>query len=288
MKKSGAIGVLTWIIAFSVVFVIILIFYGNIYAATTDVLSKEKCKVSAQQKHLGIVRKLTQQFPLACYTDLTEVRKDGVYVTNSNTGKTSQVLTFTEIQRSLEIKGITSENEINEEYIKRAIADRMFSCWDQFGKGTLFPFEANWADGDTRCIICADISFDESIQEKTKQIRNFGEWLSKTKIPGQEKTYADFLSTKITVQEVNPLAIAIPVVSLPFLFSDRTYDTLAAPPATIVLDQNYVVAYMAFVPSVLFKSVTIGGLRIPGDDPTATLVLSPVSEVGKLGCERLY
>ncbi|MBI2647072.1 hypothetical protein HYW99_01225 [Candidatus Woesearchaeota archaeon] len=77
----------------------------------------------------------------------------------------------------------------NEEKSKKILADAMFDCWDQFGKGELDLF----SDDSIYCTICHRITFDTNIK-----INGFMEYLANEKPPRQKMSYLQFLTTERT------------------------------------------------------------------------------------------
>ena len=77
----------------------------------------------------------------------------------------------------------------NENAAKKKIADAMFDCWDQFGRGSLELF----GDKSIYCAICHRITFDKELK-----INDFTKYLESEKAPGQEIRYLQFLTTEKT------------------------------------------------------------------------------------------
>ncbi|MBI2656389.1 hypothetical protein HYX03_01465 [Candidatus Woesearchaeota archaeon] len=77
----------------------------------------------------------------------------------------------------------------NEESAKNKIADAMYDCWDQFGRGKLDLF----SDDSVYCSICHRITFDKNVK-----INGFTNYLATKTNPGQKISYLQFLTTEQT------------------------------------------------------------------------------------------
>lgn len=80
-------------------------------------------------------------------------------------------------------------NDKNEEIAKKKIADAMYGCWDQFGRGKLELF----SDDSIYCTICYRITFDKEVK-----ISGISEYLANKPAPGQKISYLQFLTTERT------------------------------------------------------------------------------------------
>lgn len=77
----------------------------------------------------------------------------------------------------------------NEDIVKKKLADAMYDCWDQFGRGNLDLF----SDNSVYCAICHRITFDKNIK-----INGFTEYLATQQAPSQKISYLQFLTTERT------------------------------------------------------------------------------------------
>lgn len=80
-------------------------------------------------------------------------------------------------------------NDKNEEIAKKKLADALYDCWDQFGRGGLELF----SDDGVYCAICHRITLDKEIK-----VNGFTEYLATKNAPGQTLTYSQFLTTERT------------------------------------------------------------------------------------------
>ena len=80
-------------------------------------------------------------------------------------------------------------NDKDENVIKKQIADSMYDCWDQFGRGKLELF----SDDSEYCTICHRISLDKNIK-----VNGFTDYLAKTNAPRQKISYLQFMTTEKT------------------------------------------------------------------------------------------
>ncbi len=80
-------------------------------------------------------------------------------------------------------------NDNNEEVIKKKMADAMYDCWDQFGRGQ----EDLFTDDNIYCTICHRITLDKSIK-----VNEFNKYLATQIAPNQKITYLQFLTAERT------------------------------------------------------------------------------------------
>lgn len=77
----------------------------------------------------------------------------------------------------------------NEGIAKKKVADAMYDCWDQFGRGKLELF----SDDNVYCHICHRVTFGEEVK-----VDRFMEYLASNKVPAQKVSYLQFLTTEKT------------------------------------------------------------------------------------------
>ena len=81
------------------------------------------------------------------------------------------------------------------EELKKQIADEMYYCWDNYGRGELDLF----VDKDQKfCAYCSYIEFEE----EEILLYNFLDYLMTTKTPKRDKTYFDFFSNLQITPEI--------------------------------------------------------------------------------------
>jgi hypothetical protein len=73
----------------------------------------------------------------------------------------------------------------NDDVIKKEIADRMAQCWDTYLRGEREIF--NTRDNNF-CVICSRLNFS-----KDTELKDFSGFLAANRVPGQKKTYMDFM-----------------------------------------------------------------------------------------------
>ena len=74
-----------------------------------------------------------------------------------------------------------------DEIVKRKIADSMYHCWDQFGKG---KYSALFDTADNSfCVVCSRLEFT-----KKKEVKDFTDFLMNNNPIGSEKNYFEILS----------------------------------------------------------------------------------------------
>ena len=87
-------------------------------------------------------------------------------------------------------------NTINENEIKEKIADEIFLCWKQFGKGeSFFLREVDFFNNPKICYICSKIIYGDNLKNKFDFIY-MKDYLANTIIPTKEITYMNYLTTK--------------------------------------------------------------------------------------------
>ncbi len=82
----------------------------------------------------------------------------------------------------------------DEKEIKKEIANALYDCWWMLGEGEMNFFGRGWTK-DTYCVLCSTIEFSETTQGKIKEIHGIDNYLIETNIPGQDFSYAQFLTT---------------------------------------------------------------------------------------------
>jgi len=100
--------------------------------------------------------------------------------------------TMTELDHC-EMDFLKIENKKDLENAKEEIANKMYDCWKQFGKGKI-DFLEDWDFGasNTYCFPCTQIMFSEEL--KDKKITDFTKYLDENIIPGENITYTQFLT----------------------------------------------------------------------------------------------
>ena len=93
---------------------------------------------------------------------------------------------------------ITTEETIKDNdknKIYEQLAQNMYSCWDQYGKGEAdFYSNIDFGKSDTHCRICSEIKIDQSIKNKEIDIDDFEIYLSSYRPPSHKETYAEFFT----------------------------------------------------------------------------------------------
>lgn len=103
-----------------------------------------------------------------------------------------------ETQKPLDVywdgKKVKRFANLNDQIVNQVIAEEMKICWFQFaeGKTNVFPNNENWFQAsDDICFICSNIEFDLPQQKVYDGLYDF---LSKTTIKKEGKTYLAYLS----------------------------------------------------------------------------------------------
>ncbi len=150
----------------------------------------EKCRASVSVKSISIEagsvltlgKKLVDpmQLNLDCHTRFLVAKKDGVF----DGGRKAQDF------------GEKSDPRFDGEdlgfKLKTAVADRMWDCWYMFGAGETDPFSQ--LGGDTHCVPCYEIRFDDEVNKEIPTLGGFTEFLAKEyRSAKQDMTYAKYL-----------------------------------------------------------------------------------------------
>ena len=100
--------------------------------------------------------------------------------------------TMTELDHC-EMDFLKIENKKDLENAKEEIANKMYDCWKQFGKGKI-DFLGNYDFGasDIYCFPCTQVMFSEEL--KDKKIIDFNKYLDESIIPNENMTYTQFLA----------------------------------------------------------------------------------------------
>ncbi|MFH1325421.1 MAG: hypothetical protein ABIH49_01465 [archaeon] len=97
-----------------------------------------------------------------------------------------------------------------EENIYDALAENMADCWWQFGEGKV-NYVGNDFKEENYCSICSQVLFDDSlnnipeISEGKISKDDFYDYLSKTKMPGKEITYSEYLLKTNDIEEIRKI-----------------------------------------------------------------------------------
>ncbi|MBI2142723.1 hypothetical protein HYU20_00045 [Candidatus Woesearchaeota archaeon] len=174
--KKGTVETSALVGLASVLFIgfILFVFIKNSAVVNVDVTAKETCKRSVQQ--------------------YAKWKLPGIDLTRTDTIKCPT--------QSIQI------NSADEERAKSGIAKAMFDCFDQFGADELELFDTRRGSTDNYCVVCSKLTFTE----KGKEVRGLVEYLTTTTIPGQKKTYYEFLKGGAASEaEVKTVESVVPV-----------------------------------------------------------------------------
>ncbi|MGM5487852.1 MAG: hypothetical protein ACQESG_02795 [Nanobdellota archaeon] len=95
---------------------------------------------------------------------------------------------------------VTKNGEVMKTEIARTLAEEARICHYQVDRGRSNPFKQYKLGDATACLICSDISFEESLAEKVSTIR-LGEYMESTKMCKDCSTYATYLSNHSGVND---------------------------------------------------------------------------------------
>lgn len=149
----------------------------------------------------------------------------------------------------------------NEDEQKLQIAQLMYNCWDQYGKGKLDLFK----EDDVYCAICSWIRFDQ----KNSRIADFDKYLYTTNVPGKDYSFMDFLNGYETprARELVGSIVQQPA-SDTTIFTDKKYSVIFVYARG---DDTIRQFFSNFVSSKSFPFIIAGGmLYVAGGALTAT------------------
>jgi hypothetical protein len=93
--------------------------------------------------------------------------------------------------------------DTDDEAVKQKLANTMWDCWDNFGRGKLNLFPTERSMDETFCVICSHITFTHQDQQYT----GFMEFLNDHTAPGQKISfYQDFTQRDPTSIELQQLS----------------------------------------------------------------------------------
>ncbi len=167
--KKGTVETSALVGLASVLFIgfILFVFIKNSAVVNVDVTAKETCKRSVQQ--------------------YAKLKLPGIDLTRTDTIKCPT-------------QSITISSEDDEKANERAngvIAKAMFDCFDQFGAGELELFDTRRGSTDNYCVVCSKLTFTGN----GKEIDGLVDYLTTTTVPGQKKTYYEFLKGDAASEE---------------------------------------------------------------------------------------
>jgi hypothetical protein len=141
----------------------------------------DRCRLSASLKatsidfgSLGTRLSDPVQLNIDCHTKFLTAKKDGF---------------FEDDKRFEGFNKREFKNNDLEFNTKKAIGNRMAECWYMFGNGKIDYFSK--LSGDSHCIECYEIKFDEEVKEELPAIEDFEDFLVETNY--KDTTYATYL-----------------------------------------------------------------------------------------------
>ena len=200
MKKAMTTAVLVVLIVTLAGLIVMMYGLKTWSDITKDVTSKEVCKQSVQLK-------ATTKLSITPETEFVDIP----------------------LRCSTDYKFIKSKKDL--ENVKKLIANDMYDCWDQFGKGEIdFLFHRDFS-GETYCFLCSKIvGTDPAL--KDMEITGLGDYLLKEKPLGSGMTYAEFLYPKTfdktNLNEYNKLDLSNPIYVVYLINRGSRFDFLGS------------------------------------------------------------
>ena len=95
---------------------------------------------------------------------------------------------------------VVDGGKINQDKAGKIIADEMYKCWDKVGAGKIDPF-SQWSNkGESYCLICGYVKFDQALidfmkengDDKGAYIHSPIDYLANKKVPNSDITYYEY------------------------------------------------------------------------------------------------
>ena len=138
--------------------------------------------------------------------------------------KIADKLILTDLSCKTQEKKINSKNEKD---IYEELAYAAYDCWYQFGEGEVdFLTDYDWGYGNNWCFICSRFDFDRKVQQEFSNLDGFYDYLSKEKIPLDDKqqTFLEYMNADAS-EKLDPPDISMDIdTSEPFyvvFFGDK-------------------------------------------------------------------
>ena len=154
MKKAQH-STLSALIIILIVALFLFVFVTKIGEESGSILPKQLCRLSVEAKAKVKLLQLGTESEtfLDCHTNYVTIDREGIKISNENMFKGKEI-------EAINFKKTT---QTPDDAIKKYLADQLYDCWDQFGKGEIdFLGEYDWMLSDFRCFPCANIYFDEN------------------------------------------------------------------------------------------------------------------------------
>lgn len=203
-------------------------------------------------------------------TDIEACRISAIKATELKAlGQSAVALDCPRINKTIKLKDVEQEGEINENLIKKIFAEEMRWCWYKMGKGANVPFNQNFIAGQNRaCLVCSEIYFDDELRyeltSKNKEITGFTKYLNETRMNGEH--YYDYFTRELySTQRVIPFIFKRVASGSESGLELEGIDSISA-------EKPYYVIYEAFAPAVVrwagseTKKEAMGGLFIIKSD----------------------
>jgi hypothetical protein len=179
-------------VVLAILVLLVYVYFGTRIAAVGDeALPRESCRSSVIVKANAKIA--DNAISLNCHTQFVDIKKNGVIKNGNNI-----------------------DSPLNEDGVKRAIADELYDCWYEFGEGKIQPFGSELLQNKKHCVICSEISFDDATVAaiRSGEIKNFlpatvssgklsgfEDWLKNNNVGSfgasgtEQKTFYDYLSS---------------------------------------------------------------------------------------------
>jgi hypothetical protein len=100
----------------------------------------------------------------------------------------------------IKLDDVAKYGKIDDDSIKRIIAEDLKSCWSMVGGGKMDPFRETTTVNAMFCLVCSDIIFDASFKEQAKkenyELRGFSYWSATHTLPSIKMSLYEYIEGK--------------------------------------------------------------------------------------------
>ncbi len=228
---------LVGIILITIAFIILVILITRFFPVFVGELGPQVCKTSVDLKASYIEKSLEEKAGSALLYGVPQLKCETQYECITMGGECP--------------KGYFETTAKDEEQIKKRLADSMYRCWDQLGRGQKNFFERDLTK-EQYCVFCSVITFDSKIQEEYPEIGGLANYFATEKRFGTNLTYwQHFITPKGVPKET----------------AQTKYDP------EIQTDKDYLIVYSLIERDHLKRSLTagtVGGIASWGIVPATT------------------
>ncbi|MCB9362478.1 hypothetical protein H6504_03500 [Candidatus Woesearchaeota archaeon] len=208
---------------------------------------------------------------------------------------TGEVLDFDCPIREVSIskRDIYKGEDLKENTLNRILAEELRICNYMTAEAKHYPFDSELFSQNTACIICADISFDESISEDgryTIYSHDVNEYLKSTILPKGTQTYAEYLEANRDIDFDKGITY------IESIKKDTVRGTRFVPKytnlpyvSTVDSNQRYFVVYQYVVPSDTESAwdTVVGWVTDRSTGPNSAIFLIDEENLQYMSCDMI-